>query len=416
MITQRFAALEGFVRDIWRYKLTIEGKALVVAGVVASIFGYPLQLPILRTLATLFMLGFLAWLVNLFSRPRVKVSGAFPAKVSVGQTVTGLFVLSNVSRRTTRDTSAAFFGLDPILRPPKEPPYLADIVPGDEATLPVAVQPQRRGLYPLPPLRVFSTFPFNICRTGRKHSVGHSLLVLPSFPPVTSIDIPIGTRYQPGGIALTSDVGESPEYIGNREYQPGDPWHRLDFRSWARLARPVVREYQEEYYCRVALILDTFVSGRRRKPASGFPELEGAVSMAATVADALSRGEYIIDIFAAGPELYVFRAGRHTAHFENNLEIRACVEECRSDPFKVVAPVLVDELGNISSVVCVFLDWDKSREGLLQTALEAQCNAKVIIVRDGATTEPVEQVEALTGIPAIVLSPSEVVAGAFDRL
>jgi hypothetical protein len=34
---------------------------------------------------------------------------------------------------------------------------------------------------------------------------------------------------------------------------------RIDFRSWARLGKPVVREYQEEYYCRIALILDTHV-------------------------------------------------------------------------------------------------------------------------------------------------------------
>jgi hypothetical protein len=77
---------------------------------------------------------------------------------------------------------------------------------------------------------------------------------------------------------------------------------------------------------------------------AGLCRLEAAISLSASVADALSRGEYLIDLFAAGPELYVFRAGRHTAHFENILEIVACVEACRRNPFETIAPALADEL------------------------------------------------------------------------
>lgn len=95
-----------------------------------------------------------------------------------------------------------------------------------------------------------------------------------------------------------------------------------------------------------------------------------------------------MDVFAAGPELYVFRAGRHTAHLENVLEILACVGACRKNPFETVAPALAEELHNISGVVCVLLDWDKSRERLIRTAAEAGCNIKVLIVCAGETTEP----------------------------
>jgi uncharacterized protein (DUF58 family) len=240
--------------------------------------------------------------------------------------------------------------------------------------------------------------------------------VLPSFHPILEIDLPHGRRYQPGGIALTSQVGESPEYIGNREYRPGDPQKRIDFRAWARLAEPVVREYHEEFYCRIALVLDTHVDRLRRRPLTGFPELEAAVSLAATVADALARGEYIIDVFAAGPELYVFRAGRHTAHFENIMEILACVEECRSDPFEVIAPALADELGSLSTLVCVFLDWDRARESLVRAAIEAGCEAKVFVVRDGPTTMPIKHAEDLVHGAATQLTPEVVRQGGLERL
>jgi uncharacterized protein (DUF58 family) len=250
--------------------------------------------------------------------------------------------------------------------------------------------PNRRGLHTLPRPRAYSTFPFNLFRVGRSRAAEPTLLVLPRFHRILGLDVPVGARYQPGGIALTSNVGESPEYIGNREYVPGDSTRRIDHRSWARLAKPVVREFQEEYYCRVALVLDTFVPPRRRAGREGFADLEAAISLSASVADALSRGEYLIDLFAAGPELYVFRAGRHTAHFENILEIVACVEACRENPFDTIAPALADELSNISTVVFVLLDWDASRRLLARTAAEMGCSVKILIVRDGETTEPVD--------------------------
>ncbi len=110
--------------------------------------------------------------------------------------------------------------------------------------------------------------------------------------------------------------------------------------------------------------------------------------MTAAMADALSRGEYLIDLFAAGPDLYVFQAGRHIAHFESVLEILACVEACRQNSFDTIAPALVDELAQISTAVCVFLDWDETRRQLAQTILEAGCGLKRIIIRDGKTTLP----------------------------
>jgi uncharacterized protein (DUF58 family) len=233
--------------------------------------------------------------------------------------------------------------------------------------------------------------------------------VLPAFHPISLADLPIRSRYQPGGILFTSNVGESCEYISNREYRPGDSMRRIDYRSWARLAAPVVREYQEEYYCRVALVLDTYVARGRIKSPAGFPDLEAAVSLSASVAEAISHGEFILDIFAAGPELYVFRSGRHTAHLDNVLEILACVEECRRNPFAVVAPALAGELGNISTVIFVLLDWDEDRRNLVRLAAEAGCATKVVVIRRGPTTLPVDADSSAGSIS--LLTPKQVQNG-----
>ncbi len=404
-------ALEQIGRYLWQFKVTRAGWYMAAAGLLIGMLAISsLEIPVFYLfdgICGLFVMTFVGgWLFS----SGVHVTCRPPDKATSGEWVTAKVQVRNPSRRAVFEVSAGYFPLPSAFVCSSEESMLGALEPGVAAAVPVVLRPLRRGVFDLPALKVYTTFPFGLFR----HEVGrlapHRLLVLPRFHPLTSVDLPIGTRYQPGGIALTSNVGESPEYIGNREYRPGDPARRIDFRSWARLGRPVLREYQEEYYCRVALILDTFIT-KRAMPTGGFRELEGAVSLAAAIADILARGEHIIDLFAAGPELYVFRAGRDTAHVDNILEILAGVEHCASNPFELIAPALADELGNISAVVCVLLDWDASREHLVRTAQEAGCSVRVVVVRQGETTLPLDGHEAF-----VQISPDDVLRGGVDTL
>ena len=380
-----------YLRYLWTYRFTAGGKWVIAALLFSAALGSAtVEIPIYQIFCALLVLLCADRIAGFLMRPKLEVRGAFPAQAVAGQLVTGRYELVNRGRWTALDLGLRFFRLPPGFDAPDAETTLGHLLPGEHRSASIQLRPYRRGLYTLPPPRAYSTFPFNLTRDGRSQAEASTVLVLPHFHPLAGLDVPIGTRYQPGGIALTSNVGESPEYIGNREYVPGDAARRIDHRSWARLAKPVVREYQEEYYCRVALVLDTFVPRGRRPGRRGFADLEAAISLSASVADALSRGEYLIDLFAAGPELYVFRAGRHTAHFENILEIVACVDACRHNPFETIAPALADELTNISTVIGVLLDWDASRRVLARTAVEMGCSVKLLVVRDGETSEPID--------------------------
>ena len=408
-------------RWLWCFRTTPEGKALAWCLIVSSSVAMAsLEIPAYRLMFALFGTACVASAASVVLRPSVRMAGRFPERAVAEQRVTGEFTLTNVSKRAAYDLSVGLFDLPHGVARADSEAAIFSLAPGESAAVPLTLLPKRRGLYSLPDARPYTTFPLNLLRTRAKVNGslrpghGSSLLVLPSFHPITGIDVPIGARYQPGGIALSSNIGESPEYIGNREYRAGDPARRIDHRSWARLAMPVVREYQEEYYCRIALVLDTFVPGRRRPGAGGFPQLEAAVSLSASVADAMSRGEYIIDVFAAGPELYVFRAGRHTAHFENVLEILACVDACRTNPFEKVTPALTDELANISTVIAVFLDWDEARADLVRGAVESGCSVKVLIVRGEDTTEPYTDLEGVRGV--MQLAPEDIQKGGIETL
>lgn len=76
------------------------------------------------------------------------------------------------------------------------------------------------------------------------------------------------------------------------------------------------------------------------------------------------------------------------------LEILAAVDVSREDPFAQVSPAVAEEMQQISTAVCIFLDWDDARRELTDRILEAGCALKVIVVRDGETTLPLEESSA----------------------
>jgi len=375
-------AIRYFWRQ-WRDELTPAGKIAVWGICVTGMGTVSVLMPIYQLFFALVMLLGVAATVGYILRPQVAIIGDFPDHGTAGRPLTATFTLKNVRRVPAYDVGLNFLGLSDAFATDLDRDLIPRLGAGESAAIPVTITPRRRGRYQLPELRAYSTFPFYLGRSGKSGKTVSPLVVVPGFEPISALSMPIGSRYQPGGIALTSHVGESPEYVGNREYVPGEPIRRLDFRAWARTGRPVVREYQEEYYCRVALVLDTFVPPGRRQTGRGFDELEAAISLTAAVAEFLSGGEHIIDFFAAGPELHVFRSGRHTAHFENVLEILSGVEACRDDPFAKLGPAVSDEMQRISTAVVILLTWSESRRELLERVTEAGCRLRTfLVVRD----------------------------------
>lgn len=433
------------IRYFLVYKLTLSGRSIAFTMVMVTLMAfYTLSIPVYQLLVSLFTLLAVSMVWGWCTPAKITIHGSVPGKVTAGTRAQARFTLRNRGASAARELGARLFWLPrgrqqaefghrvsehevtvskrymggkflarTIVSEESTIEYLA---PGEEGMVELDLEFARRGIYELPGLLVYTQFPFNLFRTPARVNEdfmagrGSTVIVLPKFVVAEGINVPTSRSYQPGGISLTSDIGESPEYIGSREYRSGDSIRKIDFRGWARRGEPVVREYQEEYYCRVAVIMDTFVGAGESDET-----LEGAVQLTAAVADALSGGEYIIDLFAAGPDLYVFRSGRHTAHFDNILEILACLEQSLANPFDEVGPVLRDEVANISTAVFVFMDWDESRERMVRMAAESGCSVKIYIVREGATTLPVEGAELLSeGV--MMFTPEEVRLGRYGVL
>ena len=97
------------------------------------------------------------------------------------------------------------------------------------------------------------------------------------------------------------------------------------------------------------------------------------------------------------------------------MEILASVDACPNNPFGNITPALAEELNQISAVIFILLDWDDSRQHLLQCAAEAGCRTKILIVRDGETTLPLTGTTETTS-EVTFLTPAQVFQGEINTL
>jgi uncharacterized protein (DUF58 family) len=180
-------------------------------------------------------------------------------------------------------------------------------------------------------------------------------MVLPRRYPLPPIELPGTMRYQAGGIALASNVGQSDEFVSLRDYRNGDPIRHIHWRSWAKAGKPVVREFEDEFFVRHALVLDTFTDHPNSEV------FEEAVSVAASFACSIRTQESLLDLLFVGPESYCFTAGRGLGSSEQMLEILAAVQPCRDKFFANLEHMVCEHVRSVSGCICVLIEWNEER-------------------------------------------------------
>jgi len=235
------------------------------------------------------------------------------------------------------------------------PRPLPPLAPGGEIEVGVEITPLRRGHVRFIGLTIARPDPLGLVHALKTIRLPQSLLVLPKRYPMPEIRLGGRRKYQPGGVALASSVGDSEEFVALRDYRAGDPMRRIHWKSWARVGRPVVREYQDEFFVRHALVLDTFTERE------GSLVFEDAVSVAASIAVSVETQESLLDLMFVGPEAYSFTAGRGVGHTDRLLEVLACVGPCRDKPFRALHRAVMERHVSLSGCVCVLLAWDEAR-------------------------------------------------------
>jgi uncharacterized protein (DUF58 family) len=187
-----------------------------------------------------------------------------------------------------------------------------------------------------------------------------SVLILPKRYALPLIALPGTMKYQQGGVALASNVGQSDEFVALRDYRQGDPLRHIHWRSWARAGKPVVKEFEDEFFVRHALVLDTFTEHANSEA------FEEAASVAASFACTIQTQESLLDLLFVGSESYCFTAGRGVAHGEQLLEILASVRPSPRGSFDKLEHLVLKHISKVTGCIFVLLAWDKQRRDLIQ--------------------------------------------------
>jgi uncharacterized protein (DUF58 family) len=365
-------------------RLSREGRALASMASVMLLFGADLS----RGESHVLSLATLSLVASglLFSRgyrPRGLVSNLHvPQRVAVGEEIEIGIELVNEGPRDLYHLRT-----EPPLLPwdgtfSELPADIDVLARGGRQRTSVRARFVARGAHHLDPFRVAALVPFALAQGAAQETVGASFLVVPKVARVVRVSTPRGRRHQPGGVAGASRTGDATDLAGVRPYRPGDPLRDLHARSWARLGAPMVRQYQEEYFTRIGVVVDTAVSAGRSEP------LEAGLSLCAGIIACLCRGEALVDVLVTGERAERLSLGRNLASLERALDVLAAVKPSAAFAEDRLLGQLGPHLGRLSSVVLVALDWDEARARFV-SAIEAHSVSVVaFVVGDAGDASP----------------------------
>jgi hypothetical protein len=362
-------------------------------------------------LSVLVSVMLVALVVGFVFRPRILVTGTLPDRIIAGEVAHLTYTIRNIGRLPAYHLRVRFRALPEAIEQTAEAAVAGRLGPGQSTDVTVAIRPQRRGCYRLRPPVCESSFPFNLFHFGRSPDDEESLIVLPAFS-LLDVSLPYVSRHvNASSIRPAGRMGTSPEYIGNRPYQPGDPPRRIDVRAWARLSVPATKEYDDDLDNYAAIVLDTRVPGLSLRPRSGqawsrsslagrlllrlirgrkahkdgtgapppVKELEAAVSLCASMAYTIHR-DCLIDLLLVGTDLHSFTSLPRATRLDRVHETLAAVGPSADYTAEQVGSLWEDRLQEISEVIFVVLRWDRTYQQLAQMAEQAGCHCTVLVV------------------------------------
>jgi uncharacterized protein (DUF58 family) len=252
---------------------------------------------------------------------------------------------------------------------------LAALAPGERQELKLAFTPRRRGRIELAGLTVGRPDPLGLVQGLARLPLAAHLIALPRRYRLPDIALPGRRKFQPGGVSLAASVGDSEEFLALRDYRPGDPLQRVHWKSFARTGKPVVKDYQDEFFERHALVLDT---GSRSGEDAAF---EDAVALAASFVYTIDTHECLLDLLFVGDGIKSYTAGRGQMQADHMLEILAAVAPSSPAGFAELARAVAARRDSVSSVILILLGWDEERRKLAAALQASGADLRGLLVR-----------------------------------
>eukprot|EP00112_Aurelia_sp_Birch-Aquarium-sp1_P004399 Seg14972.1 transcript_id=Seg14972.1/GoldUCD/mRNA.D3Y31 product="putative protein YeaD" protein_id=Seg14972.1/GoldUCD/D3Y31 len=201
-------------------------------------------------------------------------------------------------------------------------PHLLDSIKSGEARrITMKCVPLKRGKISFAYMKLVLPDPLGLFQRWRSvEQTEDCLVVLPKRYRLPDFDLSGVSRNQMGGEVASQSAGQVGEFIGLRDYKPGDPLKLMHWRSYAKTGKPIVKEYEDVFFPRCGLVLDTCCALQDAE------KFEEAVSIAASFASSVDTKESLLDLIFLNQGAKVQTVGKGVAKVEQMLETLASVE------------------------------------------------------------------------------------------
>lgn len=170
-----------------------------------------------------------------------------------------------------------------------------------------------------------------------------------------------GRSFQQGGITSSWSTGESDEFVSLRDYRDGDSMRKIHWPSSAKqIAKKqglVVKEYQDEYFARNALILDINQGSR--------DTIEKTISVAATFV-LEQQADSILDLIFlddSGPR--ILTADASNLNGNEQLEALALMQPGTHELDQLLEASLM-HINKVTGAICLFSSWHPQHEEMIR--------------------------------------------------
>lgn len=186
-------------------------------------------------------------------------------------------------------------------------------------------RPQQRGVYPLQPPQVETSFPFGLYRAARPLESCERLIVWPQSVSLGMLpdSVELKPRDDRGSDRRAGDFGDM---LGTRAFRDGDSLRRVHWAQTARHGRLIVCERQAPASCALRLVVD--VAWESHSGAGAVSTLEQTLRVAASICESLHRQHAHVECLIGSERLSIGSSSR---------DLRRCLDALAEVPAGGVA-------------------------------------------------------------------------------
>jgi uncharacterized protein (DUF58 family) len=255
------------------------------------------------------------------------------------------------------------------------------LAPGEAGRARFQLTPRHRGVIALGELRVLLPDPVGLFqRCLRVKTRSDELVVLPKRYPLDEFHVLGRSRLDAGTEASSQNKGHQGDFTHLREYLPGDSMRTVDWKSWARTGKPIVREYEDHFTPRFGIVLDTHA-----RPGRAFEE---AVAVASSFVALGSESDIPLEQMWIGTEAFPLVEGRNSPQHDRLLESLARVKPRSEDNAEDLMRMLKIDTEELTALLVILPTWTRAQQKFVDELKRLGLEIAVIVLQEKEESAP----------------------------